>query len=147
MFLPTVFGENLIDEFDPFREFESPSRDKLFGNRAGRLMKTDVRETDKTFELDIDMPGFRKDDISAELKDGYLTVSAVKSHEEKTQSSEKGRYVRQERWSGSVSRTFFVGENVTEEDVKAKYENGILQVSVPKKDVLPKPEKKMIAIE
>ena len=122
-------------------------RDKLFGNRAGRLMKTDVRETDKTFELDIDMPGFRKEDISAELKDGYLTVSAVKSHEEKTQSSEKGRYVRQERWSGSVSRTFFVGENVTEEDVKAKYENGILQVSVPKKDVLPKPEKKMIAIE
>ena len=147
MFLPTVFGENLIDEFDPFREFESPRRDKLFGNRAGRLMKTDVRETDKTFELDIDMPGLRKEDISAELKDGYLTVSAVKSHEEKTQSSEKGRYVRQERWSGSVSRTFFVGENVTEEDVKAKYENGILQVSVPKKDVLPKPEKKMIAIE
>ena len=147
MFLPTVFGENLIDEFDPFREFEAPRRDKLFGNRAGRLMKTDVRETDKTFELDIDMPGFRKEDISAELKDGYLTVSAVKSHEEKTQSSEKGRYVRQERWSGSVSRTFFVGENVTEEDVKAKYENGILQVSVPKKNVLPKPEKKMIAID
>ena len=147
MFLPTVFGENLSDEFDPFREFESPRRDTLFGNRAGQLMKTDERETDKTCELDIDMPGFRKEDISAELKDGYLTVSAVKSHEEKTQSSEKGRYVRQERWSGSVSRTFFVGENVTEEDVKAKYENGILQVSVPKKDVLPKPEKKMIAIE
>ena len=147
MFAPTLWNDNFFDAFDDAFRNNFMNGKSLYGHRGENLMKTDVRETDKTFELDIDMPGFRKEDISAELKDGYLTVSAVKSHEEKTQSSEKGRYVRQERWSGSVSRTFFVGENVTEEDVKAKYENGILQVSVPKKDVLPKPEKKMIAIE
>ena len=149
MFFPSVFGENLADEFDPFRELglDTPHRDRLFGNRASRLMATDVRESDKTFELDIDIPGFRRSDIHAELKNGYLTISAAKSLETDNSSEKSGRYVRQERWSGNVSRSFYVGEALTNEDITAKYENGILRVTVPKKTCLPKPESRSIAIQ
>lgn len=100
---------------------------KLFGNRAGRLMKTDVREGEKSWELDVELPGFRKENISATLKDGYLTISAEKAVEETQEAEKKGQCVRRERWSGALSRAFYVGEGVTEEDVKAKYENGVLE--------------------
>lgn len=108
-------------------------RDPLFGKRADRMMRTDVRETETGYELDIDLPGFKKEDVKAELKDGYLTISAQKSLEKKNEK-EEGRYLRRERYSGSLSRSFYVGDALTEEDVKAKFENGILQISLPKKE-------------
>ncbi|MFU0841767.1 MAG: SHSP domain-containing protein [Burkholderia sp.] len=143
MFVPAVFGENLFDDFDPFSVFDD--QNKFFGRNANRVMKTDVRETDKSFELDIDLPGFDKKDITASLKDGYLTVSAQKS-QSNDEKDKKGRYVRRERWTGAMSRSFYVGDRVKEGDIHAKYENGMLQISVPKVDALPAPEQKQITI-
>lgn len=148
MLLPSVFGEDLFDEAFPFGQLtDQHGRDKLFGNRAGRLMKTDVREGEKSWELDVELPGFKKENISATLKDGYLTISAEKAVEETQDSEKKGRCVRRERWSGALSRAFYVGEGVTEEDIKAKYENGVLSISIPKKSALEQKTQKLIAIE
>ena len=148
MLLPSVFGEDLFDETFPFAGMtDRHGHDKLFGNRAGRLMKTDVREGEKSWELDVKLPGFRKENISATLKDGYLTISAEKAVEETQEAERKGQCVRRERWSGALSRAFYVGEGVTEEDVKAKYENGVLSISIPKKEAIEAKAKKMIAIE
>lgn len=146
MLLPSVFGENLLDDTFPFDAFRTTNRDKLFGNRANRLMKTDVRENDKTWELDIDLPGFKKDQISATLKDGYLIVSAEKAVEECQNNEKKGTCIRRERWSGALSRAFYVGEGVREEDIKAKYDYGVLSISIPKKE-MKICQKKCIAIE
>lgn len=110
------------------------------------MMKTDIRETDEGYELDIDLPGFKKDEIQAELKNGYLTVSAAKGLD-KDEQNKKGEYIRRERYSGSMSRSFYVGEHLNEEDIKAKYEDGILKLSVPKKDVKELRQNKYIAIE
>ena len=148
MLLPSVFGEDLFDEAFPFGQLtDQHGRDKLFGNRAGRLMKTDVREGEKSWELDVELPGFKKENISATLKDGYLTISAEKAVEETQDSEKKGRCVRRERWSGALSRAFYVGEGVTEEDIKAKYENGVLSISIPKKSAIEQKAQKLIAIE
>lgn len=148
MLLPSVFGEDLFDEAFPFGQLtDQHGRDKLFGNRAGRLMKTDMREGEKSWELDVELPGFKKENISATLKDGYLTISAEKAVEETQDSEKKGRCVRRERWSGALSRAFYVGEGVTEEDIKAKYENGVLSISIPKKSALEQKTQKLIAIE
>ena len=136
MFVPTLYHDNIFDDFDNFFGLmDMPQRrDPLFGKRADRLMRTDVRETETGYELDIDLPGFKKEEISATLKDGYLTISASKGleHEEK---NDKGHYLRRERMSGSCSRSYYVGDGITEKDVQAKFENGILQVSIPKKEV------------
>ena len=148
MLLPSVFGEDLFDEAFPFGQLtDQHGRDKLFGNRAGRLMKTDVREGEKSWELDVELPGFKKENISATLKDGYLTISAEKAVEETQDSEKKGRCVRRERWSGTLSRAFYVGEGVKEEDIKAKYENGVLSISIPKKSAIEQKAQKLIAIE
>ena len=96
-------------------------------------MKTDVRETDSGYEVDVDLPGFKKDEISAKLDNGYLTISAAKGLD-KENNKENGKYIRRERYVGSMSRSFYVGEDVTQEDIKAKFEDGILKLSVPKKD-------------
>ena len=137
MLFPTVYGENLFDDLDNMfglTSYEGQRRhDPLFGKNASRIMKTDIRETEKTYELDVDLPGFKKEDIQAQLKDGYLTITANKGIEHNEQDQKSGRYIRRERYSGSCSRSFYVGENITEEDIEAKFENGILQVSVPKK--------------
>lgn len=109
-------------------------------------MKTDVRENDKTWELDIELPGFKKDQISATLKDGYLVVKAEKAVEESQDDEKKGTCIRRERWSGALSRAFYVGEGVREEDIKAKYEYGVLSLSIPKKE-MQVCTKKCIAIE
>ena len=146
MLLPSVFGENLLDDAFPFDALRSTHQDKLFGNRASRLMKTDVRENDKTWELDIELPGFKKDQISATLKDGYLVVKAEKAVEESQNDEKKGTCIRRERWSGALSRAFYVGEGVREEDIKAKYEYGVLSLSIPKKE-MQACAKKCIAIE
>lgn len=137
MLFPTVYGENLFDDLDDMfglTSYEGQRRhDPLFGKNASRIMKTDIRETEKTYELDVDLPGFKKEDIQAQLKDGYLTITANKGVEHNEQDKKSGRYIRRERYSGSCSRSFYVGENITEEDIEAKFENGILQVTVPKK--------------
>lgn len=152
MLMPSIFGENLFDDFmggfpfGDFRNFGNAGTFRSSDSFAG-LMKTDIRDTDQGYELDIDMPGFKKEDIRAELKDGYLTIQAESSrdHDEK---DEKGRYIRRERYSGSCRRSFYVGQDMTQEDIKARFEDGILKLSLPKKEALPKKEENhYIAIE
>ncbi len=147
MLMPSIFGENLLDDFF---DFGRPVRrnTNVPMNRPVELMKTDVKETETGYELEINLPGYKKEDIQAELKDGYLTVQATTS-KNTDEKDENGRYIRRERYSGSCSRSFYVGEDITQEDIKAKYENGVLALSVPKKE--PKqpeiPEKKYITID
>ena len=118
----------------------------MYGKNVSRLMKTDVRETEKTYELDIDLPGFKKDEIQIELKDGYLTVSAKKGLD-KDEEDKKGKYIRKERYTGALSRTFYLGEEIREEEIKAKFENGILSVSIPKEEEKKVEGPKHISIE
>ena len=152
MMMPSIFGENLFDDFmDDFsRGFEFPEfpdvDKKLYGKHAKNLMKTDVKETDTGYEVDIDLPGFKKDEINAQLDNGYLTISAAKGLD-KDEKDKKGKYIRKERYAGAMSRSFYVGEGVTQEDIKAKYEDGILRLSVPKKEAKAVENKKYIAIE
>ena len=149
-YLPTVFGENLMDMFDDFdrsffRGFGNADR-ALYGKHAQNMMKTDVRETNEGYEVDVDLPGFSKDEIHLELNSGYLTISTEKSLE-KRDEEKNGKLLRQERYSGVMQRSFFVGEHLTEEDIKASYENGVLHVMIPKKEARKVPEKKTILIE
>ncbi|HIS06488.1 MAG TPA: Hsp20/alpha crystallin family protein, partial [Candidatus Choladocola avistercoris] len=118
----------------------------LYGKRAKNMMKTDIREHDDGYEIDIDLPGFKKDEIQAQLKDGYLTVSAAKGLD-KDEKDKKGNYIRQERYAGAMSRSFYVGDGVTQEEIKAKYEDGILKLSIPKKSGEKVEAKNKIAIE
>ena len=143
--VPSIYGENMFDEFFDNNGFFG-SHSPLFGKNSKNLMKTDVRETEDSYELDIDLPGFKKEDVSVELKNGYLTIQAAKSLDKDEQKN--GKYIRQERYAGSCSRTFYVGETVEPEDVSAKFENGILQLHILKKEAK-KVEKKdnRIAIE
>lgn len=147
--MPSIFGENLFDEFfdDDFPMIPMRSiRNPLYGKNAKNLMKTDVRETDDTYELDIDLPGFKKDEVQLDLKDGYLTISAAKGLD-KGQEDKKGKYIRQERYAGACSRSFFVGEGIEPRDVSAKFEDGILRVSLPKQVKKELPRNSTIAIE
>ena len=134
MMMPSIFGENLFDNFmEDFAFLAFPDVDKtLYGKHAKNLMKTDVKETDTDFVVDIDLPGFKKDEIKMQLDNGYLTVSAEKELDK--DEKKKGKYVRRERYAGSVSRSFYVGENITDKDIHPKYENGILTFSLPKED-------------
>ena len=131
--------------FNTFGMFPDIDR-TLYGKHARNLMKTDVRETESTYELDVDLPGFKKDEVKIELKDGYLTISAAKGLD-KDQKDKKGRYIRQERYAGQMSRSFYVGEQVRPEDLHAKFEDGILQITVPKQPQRTIPETTYIAIE
>lgn len=145
--LPSIFGENLFDEFfnDPFALMTS-GRDPLYGKHAKNLMKTDVRELDGSYEIDIDLPGFKKDEVDIQLQDGCLTISAAKGLD-KDEKDKQGRYIRQERYAGSVSRSFYVGEDVKPADVKASFEDGILKLSVPKAEAKQLHENTTIAIQ
>ena len=145
--LPSIFGENLFDEFfnDPFALMTS-GRDPLYGKHAKNLMKTDVRELDGSYEIDIDLPGFKKDEVDIQLQDGCLTISAAKGLD-KDEKDKQGRYIRQERYAGSVSRSSYVGEDVKPADVKASFEDGILKLSVPKAEAKQLPENTTIAIQ
>ena len=143
--MPSIFGENLFN--DDWMNFSFPEVDKeLYGKHAGNVMKTDVRETDSGYEVDIDLPGFKKDEVQVQLKDGYLTISAAKGLD-KDEEDKKGNYIRRERYSGQCARTFYVGEAVTQEDIKAKFEDGILKVTIPKFEPKKVEDKKYIAIE
>ena len=148
MYMPSIFGENLFDDFmDDFSFPTFPNVDKeLYGKHAKNLMKTDVKETENAYEIDIDLPGFKKDEIQIELKDGYLTVSAEKGLDE-DEEDKKGKYIRKERYAGALSRTFYLGEEIREDEIKAKFENGILSVSIPKEEEKKVEGPKHISIE
>ena len=146
--LPSIFRDNLFDDmfdFDFDKEFNRMMR-PLYGKHAQNMMKTDVRETDNSYELDIDLPGFKKDEIIVQLDNGYLSISASKGLD-KNEENKDGKYIRRERYAGAMNRTFYVGDNLTQQDIKAKFENGILKISVPKKDVQQVAQNNHIAIE
>lgn len=147
MMMPSIFGENLFDNWmDDFEDEFFGKKNPLYGKHAANMMKTDVRETENAYEVDIDLPGFKKDEISVQLKDGYLSIGAAKSLN-KDQKDENGSYIRRERYAGSMNRSFYVGNNVTNEEIHAKYENGILQLSLPKKAAQTIENNHYIAIE
>lgn len=146
--VPSIFGENLFDEWlgFPFRGSFFNGNSPLYSKNEKNLMKTDVRETDATYELDIDLPGFKKEELQARIEDGYLTISASKGLD-KDETQQDGSYIRRERYVGQCSRSFYIGEAVTQEEIKAKFEDGILRLSIPKKDQKQIEQKKYIAIE
>ena len=146
MLLPSIFGESLFDDlFDFEKEMNRMSR-AMYGKQGRNLMTPDVRETDNSYELDIDLPGFKKDEINVQLDNGYLSISAAKGLD-KDEEKKNSKYIRRERYAGAMSRTFYVGDNLTQQDIKAKFENGILKISVPKKDVQQVAQNNHIAIE
>ena len=145
MLMPSIFGENLFN--DDWMNFGFPEVEKaLYGKHASHEMKTDVRETDSGYEVDIDLPGFKKDEINIQLDNGYLSISAAKGLDKDEQDKE-GKYIRKERYAGSMSRSFYVGNAITQDDIKAKYESGMLRLSVPKKAAEEIESAKRIAIE
>ena len=149
MLMPSIFGENLFDDdwMDfPFDRYFWGRKNPLYGKNANKIMKTDIREHDGGYELDVDLPGFKKDEINVELENGYLTISAAKGLD-KDEQDKKGKYIRRERYAGAMQRSFYVGDEVTQEDIKARFEDGILRVSIPKKDAQAVETKKTIAIE
>ena len=145
--LPSIWSENLFDDFfgDSFEKHFFPERDALYGKHAKNLMKTDVKELDGSYEMDIDLPGFKKDEVSVELDGGYLTISAAKGLD-KDETDKAGRYIRQERYAGQCSRSFYVGD-VRPEAVSARYEDGILHLEIPKVGAAEVAGSKKIAIE
>ena len=153
MLLPSIFGENLFDDFfNDFPWFDEKDMEKtekkLYGHHAKRLMKTDIKEHDDRYELIVDLPGFRKEDVQIALENGYLTISAEKGLDKDEQDKDSGRYIRRERYAGACARSFFVGEDVKEEDIKAAFKHGVLRIAIPKKEEKPAVEgKKYISIE
>ena len=135
MLMPSIFRTNVFNDFfeDPFKEFGRHT----VGRPVNDLMKTDIKENENGYEVSIAMPGVKKEDIQAELKEGYLTVSAT-TKQDKDEKDDKGKYIRRERFYGTAKRSFFVGEDVKQEDIKAKYTDGVLVLDVPK--VQPKVE-------
>ncbi len=144
MLMPSVFGKNIFDDWMDF-SFPDINRE-LYGKHAKNVMKTDVRELDNAYEVVVDLPGFKKDEIDIQLENGYLTIEAGKGLD-KEESDQDGKYIRRERYSGSMSRSFYVGEGITERDIHAKFEDGILKLDVPKQEVKAIETKKHIAIE
>lgn len=139
MMMPSIFRENLWNDW---MDFSFPELDgKLYGRRGEHIMRTDVKENEQEYEVNIELPGFKKDEVRAELKDGYLTVSALKEVRN-DQKDEAGKYVRRERYSGNMSRSFYVGENVTQDEIHAKFEDGILALKIPKKEAKKQVEQK-----
>ena len=120
---------------------------KLYGRRAQNLLKTDIKETKEGYELVIDVPGFKKDEVKVELKDGYLTVSAAKGLDEEQDDKKTGRYIRRERYAGACERSFYVGEEVTQQDIKASFRHGILKLDIPKKEAKKIEQNNFISIE
>ena len=153
MLMPSIFGEDLFDDLFEFPFYYDDSADrkaekKLYGRHAKNLMKTDIKEKENGYELVIDLPGFKKDEIKVSLENGYLSIAAAKGLDEDEQEKDTGKYIRRERYAGSCERSFYVGEDITEEDIKGEFKHGILKLFVPKKEAKPAvPERKFIAIE
>ena len=145
MLMPSIFADNLFDEWFDFPTFHDVDR-KLYGKNATHEMKTDVKEHEDHYEVDIDLPGFKKEEITLSLENGYLTVSAAKGLEQDEQDK-KGKVIRRERYQGAMQRSFYVGETLTEKDITAKLEHGVLRLNLPKVEARKLPEKRTIMIE
>ena len=146
--LPSIFGESLFDDWMgfPFRGFASDVDHKLYGKHAGNLMKTDLKEREGEYELSVDLPGFKKDQIKLQLQNGYLTISVAKGLDEQ-EKDKQGRIVHQERYTGAMARSYYIGEHLREEDVKARFEDGVLTLRFPKEAPQKLPEQRYITIE
>ena len=148
MLMPSIFNDNVFDDFFDFPFYDDKAEKKLYGHHAANLMKTDIQEHDDGYTLEMDLPGFKKEEIQIELNNGYMTISAAKGLDEDEKDKKSGKYIRRERYTGSCQRSFYVGEDVTEEDIKAEFKHGILKLFVPKKDAKPAVEqKKYVSIE
>ena len=151
MFMPSIFGANNMfddlfdDDFFGGRELNKAEK-KLYGHRAKNVMNTDIKETEDSYELEMDLPGFKKDEVTVELDNGYITIRAAKGLD-KDEKTKEGRYIRKERYAGSCERSFYVGEAVTQDDVKASFRHGILRLDIPKKENKKVEGNKYIAIE
>ena len=152
MLMPSIFGENLFDDFFndfPFyndRDMKKAER-KLYGHRAKNLMKTDIKEKGDSYILEMDLPGFKKDEIQVSLENGYLTVQAARGVDKDEQEKKTGRYIRQERYAGACERSFYVGDDLTQDDIKGEFHHGVLKLTIPKKEAKPAVEGKYISIE
>ena len=135
MLMPSIFGENLFD--DLFDDFARPYKVTTGYTQPANIMKTDVKETENAYEIDIDLPGFKKDEVKVALENGYSTIAAAKGLDKDEKEKETGRYIRRERYAGACERSFYVGEDVTQEDIKGEYKHGILKLFVPKKEAKP----------
>lgn len=147
MLLPSIFGENLFDEWmgNAFSRLANMDKE-LYGKHSQNMMKTDVKEMDGAYQVAVELPGFDKSEISVELQNGYLTINAAKGLD-KDEQDQDGKYIRRERYAGSMQRSFYVGESVRQEDIKAKYESGVLKLEVPKQDAKAMEQSRYIAIE
>ena len=148
MLMPSIFNDNVFDDFFEFPFYDDKAEKKLYGHHAANLMKTDIQEHEDGYTLEMDLPGFKKEEIQIELNNGYMTISAAKGLDENEKDKKSGKYIRRERYTGSCQRSFYVGEDVTEEDIKAEFKHGILKLFVPKKEAKPAVEqKKYVSIE
>ena len=151
MLMPSIFGENLFDDFFDFPFYDDKAErqieKKLYGHHAHNLMKTDIKENKDSYELIIDLPGFKKDEVKAELNDGYLTISAAKGLDQDEKEKETGRYIRRERYAGACQRSFYVGDELSQEDIKASFKHGILKLVIPKKELHAVSQNNYITIE
>ena len=148
MLVPSIFANSVFDDFFDFPFYDDRAEKKLYGHHAANLMKTDIQEHDDGYTLEMDLPGFKKEEIQIELNNGYMTISAAKGLDEDEKDKKSGKYIRRERYTGSCQRSFYVGEDVTEEDIKAEFKHGILKLFVPKKEAKPAVEqKKYVSIE
>ncbi len=148
MLMPSIFNDNVFDDFFDFPFYDDRAEKKLYGHHAANLMKTDIQEHEDGYTLEMDLPGFKKEEIKVELNNGYMTISAAKGLDEDEKDKKSGKYIRRERYTGSCQRSFYVGEDVTEEDIKAEFKHGILKLFIPKKEAKPAVEqKKYVSIE
>ena len=148
MLMPSIFNDNVFDDFFDFPFYDDRAEKKLYGHHAANLMKTDIQEHEDGYTLEMDLPGFKKEEIQIELNNGYMTISAAKGLDEDEKDKKSGKYIRRERYTGSCQRSFYVGEDVSEEDIKAEFKHGILKLFIPKKEAKPAVEqKKYVSIE
>lgn len=153
MLMPSIFGEDMFDEFMkdfPFFDDKEQRRleKKLYGHRSKNLMKTDIRESDSGYLLEMDLPGFAKDEVKVSLEEGTLTVSAAKGLDQDEKDKKTGKYIRRERYAGACERSFYVGEEVTQDEIRGEFKHGILKIFIPKKEAKPAVEtRKYITIE
>ena len=151
MLMPSIFGNDMFGDFftDPWfddKEFKDMQK-KLYGHRAKNVMSTDVKEVEIGYELEMDLPGFKKDEIKASVENGYLTISAARGLDEDEKDKKSGKYIRRERYAGACERSFYVGEGISQDDIKASFQHGILKLFIPKEPEKSVEEKKYVAIE
>lgn len=147
MLMPSIFNDNVFDDFFDFPFYDDKAEKKLYGHHAANLMKTDIQEHDDGYTLEMDLPGFKKEEVSVELNNGYITIRAAKGLDEDEKEKKTGKYIRRERYSGACERSFYVGEEVTQQDIKASFSHGILKLDIPKKEAKKIEQNNFISIE